>query len=129
MRILISMFTLCFLLVSCGSQRNTQVVESVINTGTENNESNENEEQSSVNNGFEVRRFIGKVILSREECPIQLVLQSENNTCYYPVNLAEKFKVDGAYLEFQKYPSRAPLPPGCESCQAIAIENVVRLKR
>ncbi len=72
---------------------------------------------------------IGKVVLDKSGCPVKLILEKDDDNSYYPVNLDEMFKVDGAYLQFQYYPSRAPLPPGCESCQAISVENVVRLKR
>lgn len=76
----------------------------------------------------ESNNSIGKIILSDKGCAVKLILE-DDNACYFPVNLDEKFKVDGAYLQFQKYPSRAPLPSGCESCRAIQLENVVRLKR
>lgn len=105
------------LLLSCGTS--TVVVEEEHVTNTENNHVEEIPENIA----------IGKVVLDKTGCPVKLILENDDDNCYYPVNLDEMFKVDGAYLQFQKHLSRAPLPPGCESCRAISLENVVRLKR
>lgn len=71
---------------------------------------------------------LAKVVVAKEGCKLRLVLADDDN-CYYPVNLPREFQVDGAKLVFQKFLSRAPLPEGCESCIAISVENIVRIKR
>lgn len=110
-------------LTACGTQKSTEKSEDKVSST---NEDVKEEDQSSVQDGK--NNSIGKVVLSDEGCRLKLVLQ-DDEACYYPVNLDDKFKVDGAYLQFQKYPSRAPLPAGCESCRAIHLDNVVRMKR
>ncbi len=105
------------ILMSCGNTSEAILDEPV--TNVENNS-----EEGTPDN-----IAIGKVVLDKTGCPVKLILEKDDDNSYYPINLDEIFKVDGAYLQFQYYPSRAPLPPGCESCQAISVENVVRLKR
>lgn len=119
---LLSLSALTIIVLSCGTQKSNNTEKQTTKESTE-KDSAEEEDQTNPNHA------IGKVILSKEGCQLKLILENEENNCYYPVNLDEKFKVDGAYLQFQKYPSRAPLPKACESCRTIQVENVVRLKR
>lgn len=120
-----SFFILTWLLflTACGTQKSADKVEGQV---TSSNEVMQDEDQSPDQDV--ANNSIGKVVLSDEGCQLKLVLENDE-ACYYPVNLDDKFKVDGAYLQFQKYPSRAPLPSGCESCRTIQVANVVRLKR
>lgn len=70
---------------------------------------------------------IGEVHLNEDGC--SLYISSEDlKDDLYPVSLDDMFKVDGAKLEFSFTPSRAPLPSGCESCKAVVLQNVTRMK-
>lgn len=122
---LLLQFSLILLFTSCATQnqspsQNEQILE----------ESNDgvaiegNESQTQKENNYSV----GKVVLSQEGCALSLILEGKDEICYYPVNLEDKFRVDGAILKFQKFLSRAPLPNGCESCRTIQVQEVERLK-
>lgn len=113
-------FPFAALVISCGATKSTTDDQLV---------SAEEINEETVKEETDVNYVIGKVVLSKEGCTVKLILEDEDNACYYPVNLDEMFKVDGAYLQFVKYPSRAPMPPECGSCRTIQVENVVRLKR
>lgn len=107
------------MLSSCGTNKGSNSVQQIA-------EEENAEEKTEVS---DVDYVIAKVVISDEGCSQKLIPENTDNVCYYPVNLEEKFKVDGAYLQFKKYPSRAPMPAECGSCQSIQIESVVRLKR
>jgi hypothetical protein len=114
------------LLTSCATQKQSssqkdQVTEKINEDGVVEAKG----DQAQTENNYSV----GKVVLSQEGCAFSLILEDEDDVCYYPVNLDEKFRVDGVILQFQKFPSRAPLPAGCESCRTIQVEQVEQLKR
>jgi hypothetical protein len=84
-------------------------------------------------NEFEPKgSYLGKVHVSKNEaCPIYITIEGvfskssivEFHTIY-PVNLANKFKKNGLYLQFNYTPSRAMSPEGCKTDAVVSIENV-----
>jgi hypothetical protein len=84
-------------------------------------------------NDFETKgSYLGKVHVSKNEaCPIYITIEGvfskssivEFHTLY-PVNLANKFKKNGIYLQFNYTPSRAMSPEGCNTDAIVSLENV-----
>ena len=76
--------------------------------------------------------YLGKVHVSKNgACPIHITIEGvfskssiiEFQTLY-PINLGNKFKKDGMYIQFNYTPSRAMSPEGCDTDAVVSLENV-----
>lgn len=110
------LFAIIFIVLiqSCGSTAKTQ--------DKKETETNEKVDDNS-------NYIIGEVKLNHRDCEIVIVTEEDTPEKLYPVSLDDMFKVDGAFLQFEFDPSRAPLPEGCEQTRAVVLRNVTRLKR
>ena len=122
-------FTLAFssLLISCGNGKETteETVESVTEETTEVTENSEEEIPSNEGN----YRIIGIVHVSETDCPVYIEAQEENETVnYYPVNLEEKYKVEGMKIKFDYTWSKAPQPENCDVDKAIQVNDVTIMR-
>lgn len=76
--------------------------------------------------------YLGQVHVSKQEsCPVYITIEGvfskssivEYHTLY-PINLDQKFKKEGMYLQFNYTPSRAMSPEGCATDAVVSLENV-----
>ena len=59
------------------------------------------------------------------DCPMWIMTTMTSSfPGFYPVNLADEFKVHGLKVGFNYTDSRAPLPEGCSQLKAIVIEKM-----
>ena len=82
---------------------------------------------------FELKgSYLGKVHVSKNDaCRLYITIEGvfskssiiEFHTLY-PINLDQKFKKDGMYLQFNYTPSRAMSPEGCATDAVVSLENV-----
>lgn len=87
---------------------------------------------------FEIKgSYLGKVHVSKDDaCPIYITIEGvfskssiiEFHTLY-PINLDQKFKKDGMYIQFNYTTSRAMSPEGCATDGVVSLENVGEIKR
>lgn len=127
MKIFTLLFSLLFL-ASCGTTENASAkaeseVENVVEEIEEVQEEVGNE---SLDVPPSTQYFMGTVSL-KDGCEVS-ISSKDFTQKLYPVGLAEMFKVEGARISFSFTPSRAPLPEGCESCKAVVLDNVTRIK-
>lgn len=74
--------------------------------------------------------IIGKVRVSKEGegCPV-LIEAYRNGEMFilYPLNLIERYKLDGMKIKFTYTPSKAPLPANCQADVVGVLENTMPL--
>jgi hypothetical protein len=69
--------------------------------------------------------IVGTVRIKKDGCPVLIEMQEGDlYSVVYPVNLEDKFKVDGKVIEFEYLLSRAQMIEGCKAERVIAVSNV-----
>ena len=112
------------LAVACGTAKETRnsdpiVVEEVIEEDTP------QIEEPPVD---PVNRVLGTVHLN-EGCGVYIeVVTDEGMQLFYPVNLDEVFKVEGARIKFEYALSRAMQPKGCSVDATVTVSDVTRMR-
>ena len=72
--------------------------------------------------------YIGIVSLEKNMCGVTIQVNNKAIPDFYPVNLDEMFKVQGATIQFNATVSRAKSPEGC-TLLPMALSNVTRVKK
>jgi hypothetical protein len=68
----------------------------------------------------------GIVRINKEGCPVLIeMIEGDLYSLVYPVNLEDKFKVNGMKIGFSYLPSRAPMLEGCAAEKVIAVSDVI----
>jgi hypothetical protein len=78
----------------------------------------------------EPEMIVGKVRVSKEATGCQIFIEAFRNGemfLLYPINLTEKYKVDGIKIKFSFTESKAPLPENCPAAIVGVLENISRL--
>ncbi len=77
-------------------------------------------------------RITGTVHVSDSDCMLfidaQMSKEGSNTIKMYPVNLADKFKVEGMYIKFSYASSRAKQPDGCGDVKVVSVSDVTPLR-
>ncbi len=67
----------------------------------------------------------GTVRINDKGCPVYIeMIEGDLFSLVYPVNLGEKFKVDGKKIVFSFLPSRAQSVEGCEVKRVVSVSEV-----
>lgn len=79
---------------------------------------------------MEDTRLVGKVrIGERDGCPFYLETYEDGRSLtMYPVNLDDKFKIEGVKIKFDYTPSRAMQPENCSVDKVVSLNNVTPLR-
>lgn len=72
--------------------------------------------------------YIGVVSLEKNMCGVTIQVNNKAIPDFYPVNLDEMFKIQGATIQFNATVSRAKSPEGC-TLLPMALSNVTRVKK
>ncbi|MBI1836759.1 MAG: hypothetical protein HYR91_05785 [Flavobacteriia bacterium] len=74
-------------------------------------------------------RIVGTIHLQKNGCPI-LIEANDNGLTkqFYPINLDEKYKVEGAQIRFFYELSRAPQPADCKCEKVVSLYDVTLLR-
>jgi hypothetical protein len=108
----------CLLLASCGNRKNVSADTSVEETEV----SAETTEVAPV-------RVLGIVHLSDQGCGVTIdVTEGEKTFNCYPVNIEDKYKVEGMKLKFFYEMSKAQQPEGCDVDLVISISDVAVMR-
>jgi hypothetical protein len=74
--------------------------------------------------------LVGKVHVSNEGegCPFYIeAFRNGEMFLLYPVNLIEKYKIDGVKIKFSYIESKAPLPDNCPAAVVGVLDNITLL--
>lgn len=67
----------------------------------------------------------GIVRINKTGCPVLIeMVEGDLYSVVYPVNLDEKFKVEGTKIKFSFTPSKAQMIEGCKADRVISVSNV-----
>lgn len=107
-----------FLLAACGTSQNVETNTEGTSTTIE-----ENVEQ------LKPQRIIGYVKLDKV-CDVYIDAEIEPGIKkrLYPINLDEKFKIDGILIKFDYNFSRAAAPGGCDCDYTISVHDVAIMR-
>ncbi len=115
--------SIVFLFFSCGNQKkvaeneNIEKVEQV---------SDQTEEETVVNNF----RMVGKVHLTDKGCMVYIDAKGDGDSIkMYPVNLEDKYNVEGMLIRFTYRPSKAKQPKDCDCDMPVIVSDVTRLRQ
>lgn len=76
-----------------------------------------------------MERIIGTVHTSETECPVFIEAIEKGDTfTLYPINLDDRFKVDGMRLKFAYHAVKAPQPSTCNTNIAAELSDVTPLR-
>ncbi len=115
--------SILFVLFACKTEKlSANGTSSTNNSGT-------NELKTEENTVVDTERvsYIGVVSLEKTMCGVTIKVSNKAIPDFYPVNLDEMFKVQGATIQFNATVSRAMSPEGC-SLLPMALSNVSRVK-
>lgn len=75
-------------------------------------------------------RLVGIVHVSEEGCPVEIEakMNSGEMLALYPIDLEDKYKVEGMRIRFTYAVSRAPQPDGCSADMTVSLSDVTRLR-
>lgn len=75
-------------------------------------------------------RLVGIVHISEEGCPVEIEakMNSGEMMALYPIDLEDKYKVEGMRIRFTYAASKAPQPAGCSAKMTISLSDVTRLR-
>jgi hypothetical protein len=104
-----------------------------VNSNSATNSSNTNEVKTEENTAVaaidvESVYYIGVVSLEKNMCGVTIKVDNKAIPDFYPVNLDEMFKIQGATIQFNATVSRAKSPEGC-NLRPMALSNVTRVKK
>ncbi len=110
-----------FLFFACGSQK--EVAANTVNETSENVE----DASDTMNDNF---RIVGTVHTIDKGCGVYIDAKLEDRSVkMYPVNLDEKFSVEGMFIRFTYAPSRAMQPSGCKCDRVVSLSDVTPLRK
>ncbi|MCH2230431.1 MAG: hypothetical protein MK105_08810 [Crocinitomicaceae bacterium] len=118
-----------FLFFACGSQK-----EVAANTVNETSENVEDTAQDAVEDASDTMddnfRIVGTVHTIDKGCGVYIDAKLEDRSVkMYPVNLDEKFSVEGMFIRFTYAPSRAMQPSGCKCDRVVSLSDVTPLRK
>lgn len=97
--------------------------------GVKKNAKSENDTDWTVETQPVMERIIGTVHTSETECPVYIeAIEKEDTFKIYPINLDERFKVDGMRLKFAYHAVKAPQPASCNTNIAAELIDVTPLR-
>jgi hypothetical protein len=127
----------CFAVFSCGNGKDSTDTNSGSTSSTSGNSSNSaNENSSTATNETESTEekvdedilVLGIVHTSETGCKLYIELENEDKDQLYPVNLEDKFKVDGLRLRFSFVYSKAQQPPDCLNVVIVSVDQVTAMR-
>jgi len=108
----------CLLLVSCGNRKSVSADAGVEET-----------EVSTETTETGAARVVGVVHISEEGCLVTVAMTEGDKTLNcYPVNIEDKYKVEGMVLKFFYEESRAQQPENCDVDLVISISDVAVMR-
>ena len=111
---------------SCGTSKETKLteVEAVVVEEVEVDEVNKISTERPMREE-DIISIEGTVRINEKGCPVYIeMIEGDLFSLVYPVNLENKFKVDGKKIVFNFLPSRAPSVEGCEVKRVISVSEV-----
>lgn len=75
-------------------------------------------------------RLVGTVHLSDDACPVYIEAKMNNGkmASMYPVDLEDKYKVEGMQIRFTYTLSKVAQPEGCNAETTVTLQDVTRLR-
>jgi len=75
-------------------------------------------------------RVVGTVVLGDEPCGVTInAVDKDQQFVIMPLNLDDKFKIDGMKLRFNYIEVERPKSNKCKSVKAVMLEEVTRLRQ
>lgn len=114
-----------FLFFACGSQK--EVATNSVNETKEEVEEVVEETEEALNNNF---RIVGTVHTTDKGCGVYIDAKMEDTSVkMYPVNLDEKYQVEGMFIRFTYALSRAMQPSECDCSKVVSLSDVTPLRK
>ena len=121
-------FLSSLIVLSCGNHKKI-TEEETRDKKTDNTDTVNNEDPKDSTDSTATKRVLGIVHTPAEGCPYYIETTSGKSLTLYPVNLIEKYQVEGLLLKFDYTLSRAQQPEGCKVDMVVYFDEVDVMRR